>query len=235
MNNIEVCLTPDLIIQHELSDKIVVVVDIFRATSCIVSGLSTGIAEIYPVGTIEECLENGDNGMITAGERGGQKVSEFDIGNSPFDYMRKEFKGRQLSVTTTNGTKAINESKGANEIILGAFLNLSSTASYLEKQQKDLVIHCAGWKGTPNLEDTIFAGALIEILKNKNFTIVNDSALIALNLYQLHKYDLLKAACQSSHAKRLSGFGVRNDIEFCLKIDEFDSVIKLQENKLVAI
>jgi 2-phosphosulfolactate phosphatase len=110
-----------------------------------------------------------------------------------------------------------------------------STASYLEKQQKDLVIHCAGWKGTPNLEDTIFAGALIEILKNKDFTIVNDSALLAVNLYQLHKYDLLKAASQSAHAKRLSGFGVRNDIEFCLKIDEFDSVIKLQKNKLIAI
>ena len=90
MSKIEVCLTPELIHQHELKGKIVVVVDIFRATSCIVTGLASGVESIKPVGSIEDTLVLGEQGYIMAGERDGKKVDGFDMGNSPFEYMEKE-------------------------------------------------------------------------------------------------------------------------------------------------
>ncbi|MEQ9302757.1 MAG: 2-phosphosulfolactate phosphatase, partial [Marinoscillum sp.] len=158
MNQVEVCLTPDLIKQYTLEGKIVVVVDIFRATSCMVTGLAYGVKSIVPVATVDDCFEMGKKGLITAGERGGKKIDGFEIGNSPFDYMQEKFKGQTIAVTTTNGTKALLASLQAEEILIGAFLNLRAIANYISSSTKDVVIHCAGWKGTVNTEDTLFAG-----------------------------------------------------------------------------
>lgn len=215
MNQVEVCLTPDLIDQYDLNGKIVVVVDIFRATSCMVTGLAYGVSSIYPVATVDECFEMGKKGLITAGERGGQKIDGFEIGNSPFEYMQEKFKGKSIAITTTNGTKTILASLDAEQILIGAFLNLRALANHLTRSNKDVLIHCAGWKGSVNIEDTLFAGALIEeIIATHRRT--GDSALIAHNLFQSNKNDLMEVAETSSHAKRLSTFGIGRDIAFCM-------------------
>jgi len=234
MNTIEVCLTPELISQHDLKGKVVVVVDIFRATSCIVTGLAHGIAAIKPVGGVDETLELGRQGFVTAGERGGQKVDGFDMGNSPFEYMDEDLIGRKVAISTTNGSQAILKSLEADEILIGAFLNLSVTADYLSNSGKDVVVHCAGWKGAVNIEDTLYAGALIHWLK-KTHTLTGDSAFLADQLYQANKNDLVAMAKQSSHAHRLAGFGVIKDIAFCVEIDTYDAVIALREDFLIRI
>lgn len=234
MNSVEVCLTPELIHQHELKGKIAVVVDIFRATSCLVSGLSNGVAMIRPVATVDEAFELGAQGYIMAGERGGEKVEGFDIGNSPFEYLDEDLIGRKIVTSTTNGTLAISKSAEADEIIIGAFLNLKSTADYLNKSGKDVVIHCAGWKGTVNIEDTLYAGALIAAL-SETHEMTGDSAFLASELYLKNQDDLLAIAKKSGHADRLAGFGVTKDIEFCVQKDEFDSVIALDGEHLVRI
>ncbi len=232
MNKVEVCLTPSLIDQHELAGKIVVVVDIFRATSCMVSGLANGIKSITPVAEVNQCLDLMREGYIGAGERGGQKIDEFDIGNSPYSYLDEELKGKKIAVTTTNGTLAIHKSLDADQIIIGAFLNLTAVSDYIKSHQKDVVIHCAGWKGTPNLEDTAFAGALIAQLENY-CEIVNDGAMMALALYQQYQGNLYESLLQSAHAKRLANFGIQKDLKFCTTIDEFDIVPVLQGRELV--
>lgn len=230
---IEVCLTPALIEQFDLQGKVVVVVDIFRATSCMVAGLSNNVKAIYPVATVEECLALGKKGMLMAGERGGIKIPEFDLGNSPFDYLQDRVASREVAVSTTNGTLALSESQNADEILVGAFLNLAATTKYLKKLDKDLVIHCAGWKGTVNLEDTLFAGALIDRLANKELK--DDAAFLAHSLFLQHRNNLLGAAEQSAHARRLAGFGIKKDIAFCLQDSIYDTVIRMEGVKLVRI
>lgn len=232
MNTIEVCLTPDLIHQHDLKGKIVVVVDIFRATSCIVTGMANGVEAIKPVGEVEETKEFGKKGYLMAGERGGIKVPEFDMGNSPFEYQKDEVKGKKVAISTTNGSQAIIKSEQAREIIIGAFLNLESTAEYMLQAKSDVVIHCAGWKGTPNLEDTLFAGALIDECAEEMKT-VGDSALVAHQLYISNHENLFGIAKQSSHAERLSGFGIEEDLEFCMTENEYQVVPKLVEGEIV--
>jgi 2-phosphosulfolactate phosphatase len=234
MKTVEVCLTPELIHQHDLQGKIAVVVDIFRATSCMVSGLASGVRAIYPVLTVGDCLENGKRGMITAGERGGQKLDSFDIGNSPFEYMQKEFHGKRISVTTTNGTVAINKSNQAREVLIGAFLNLNATIQYLLRQEHSIVIHCAGWKGTPNVEDTLYAGALIYHL-GETYQIANDSGLMALNMYEKNAGNMMAAVQNSSHAIRLQKLGIIKDTAFCMSVDEFNIVVRHEEDHLVKI
>ncbi|MEQ8470673.1 MAG: 2-phosphosulfolactate phosphatase [Marinoscillum sp.] len=233
MNQVEVCLTPDLIGQYDLDGKIVVVVDIFRATSCIVTGLAYGVKSIYPVSTVDECFEMGKQGYITAGERGGKKIDGFKIGNSPFEYMQEEFKDQSIAVTTTNGTKAILASLSAKEILIGAFLNLHSLANYLATSNNDVVIHCAGWKGTVNTEDTLFAGALIDEMKSTH-KLSGDSSHIAHNLYQYNRNDLMQVANASSHARRLATFGIERDIAFCMDQSLY-SVIPVYREGLLEI
>ena len=209
-----------------------VVIDIFRATSCMVAGLNSGVEAIYPVATVEECLSLGESGMTMAGERNGKKLAEFDIGNSPYDYMEECRQGTTIATTTTNGTKAISLSKKAEEVLVSSFLNLDSTVAYLQECGKDVVLHCAGWKGMINLEDTLYAGAIIQAMDQKD-ELADDAGLMASALYSAHQHNLLGIASQSSHAQRLESFGIQKDIEFCLKKNVFDGVIYLDGDRLL--
>ena len=228
MNTIEVCLTHELIHQHELEGKIVVVTDVFRATSCIVAGLATGVKAIKPMIEVEECRELQKEGWLAGGERHAQKIEGFELDNSPFSYMSAFAKGKKIAMTTTNGTLAINKSLAADEILAASFGNLSVTAEYLKKQQKDVVVLAAGWKGRPGLEDVLFGGALALAT---GFESLGDSTHLAIAGYEVAKNDLLSYMQRASHLQRLKNLDINDDIAFCLEIDKFDILVTLNEDK----
>lgn len=234
MKKIDVCLSPELIHLYNLENTIVVVVDIFRATSCMVTAFAHGVATIYPVATIEECSKLQAKGYLAAAERDAHMVEGFELDNSPYSYMAENIKGATIAVTTTNGTLAISKSKSAEKVIIGAFLNIETVASYLKSQPFDVLIHCAGWKGKPNLEDTLFAGALIDLLQNE-YEIAEDSALMALKLYDLKKDRMEAAVANSSHVKRLRKLGIQKDISFCLQRNLYGVLPVLEGEKLVTL
>lgn len=230
--SIDVCLSPDLIESFDLKGKIVVIVDILRATSCMVSGIANGVAGIIPVATLDECKAYQKKGLICAAERGGKQVEGFELDNSPFSYLSEDLKGKTICATTTNGTLAISKSLDADKIVIGAFLNLSAVASYLKNQPNDIIIHCAGWKGKVNMEDSLFAGALIEKLEESH--VLNcDAPHMSLKYYQSVKEELQSTVESSSHAKRLSKIGIKRDIEFCVTLDKYDVIPILNNSTLV--
>ncbi len=232
MKIVEVCLTPDLVKTYGVENKVVVVVDILRATSVMTTALAHGIKSITPVATVDECRALKEQGYLAAAERDGKTVEGFDLGNSPFTYMNESFAGKKLAVTTTNGTLAITRSVNPEEVVIGSFLNISVVANYLMNQEHDVMILCAGWKGMVNLEDTIFAGALVELL-SKSFDTENDSAIAALALYKMAQGDMLGFLKNSSHAKRLKGLSIIKDIDFCLQRDVYDVLPVLKDGELV--
>jgi 2-phosphosulfolactate phosphatase len=234
MKNIDVCLTPELLHQYDLKNKIVVVVDILRATSCMVSGLANGVKEIVPVSTLEECKDLQNAGYLAAAERNGSKADGFDMGNSPFEYMDEKVKGKKVAVTTTNGTMAINKSLEAKEILIGAFLNLKVMVEYLKKKEEDVLVLCAGWKGKFNLEDTLYAGALCHHLK-KDFEFACDAPLAAEAMYITAKEDMMTYMRDSSHAKRLAKLNVVKDIEFCIQESIYEVIPYLSGKALIAV
>ncbi len=235
MPNLEVCLSPNLLPLHTLTHKIVVVVDILRATSCMVTAIACGVESILPLQDTETCRAMKSQGYYIAAERDGKQVEGFDLGNSPFSYMEKHLIGQKIAFTTTNGTQVIKLSEKAEQIIVGAFLNLSAVASYLLERQKDVLVACAGWKGNINLEDTLFAGALVDVLATQNFTISNDSALLAQSLYPKKQSDLLGFVNLCSHVQRLKNLGIQKDVEFCLQKDVYDVVPTLQNGSIVKL
>ena len=232
MRKIDVCFSPDLIHLYDLSDKCVVVVDIFRATSCMVTAFAHGAAEIVPVEQIELCQSFREKGYLISAERNGITPEGFDFDNSPFSYQDPKVKGAKICVTTTNGTVAIRRSAEAPQLYVGAFLNLSSITEAVKNWQGDALVVCAGWKGKPNLEDTLFAGALIDQLTGV-YEVADDAALMAWKNYNVASKDMLTAVKNSSHVKRLLGLGIEKDIAFCLEMDRYDVLPELEGERLV--
>lgn len=215
---LEVCLSPVLLHLYDLEDTIVVVIDIFRATSTMCAALDNGAKEVIPIAAVEECLEytKKEGDYIVAGERDGKILDGLTHGNSPSEYSRELIEGKSLVMTTTNGTKLLNKAKSAHTIVIGSFLNLDSVCSYLLEKNQKVLLACSGWKDRVNTEDTLFAGAVIDQVKD-HFDIQCDTAQIALSLYETsekypHLIDFLK---QSSHYKRLSKFGLQKEMEYC--------------------
>ncbi len=233
MKSLDVCLSPDLVDLHPLEGRIAVIVDILRATSCITAGIGSGVSKIRPFASLEECIRMKSSGYLIAGERDGSKVDGFDLGNSPFDYMDPKVKGRNVAVTTTNGTVAIDRSAKAEKIVIGSFLNISSVANYLLAQDKPVLVVCAGWKGRVNLEDTLFAGALTERLQSE-FALECDAPRVALATYLGMKDDMTGHVMSSSHAKRLMRLNIEDDISYCLQNDVFNVLPVLSNGEIIA-
>jgi len=231
--NIEVCLSPLLFPLVDHRGKNVVVIDVLRATSTICNALKNGASAVIPVETMEECLAIEGDDLIRAAERNGQKPEGFEHGNSPLEYTPSLVKGRTIVLTTTNGTRCIKMSVGADQIVAGSFLNLDAIVNFIRNENKDTILFCAGWKDQFNLEDTLFAGAVVDRLKF-DFDYHNDAAFSARQLYVNSEEHLLDVVKFSSHYQRLTKFGVTKDIEFCMTLNQTKIIpILNQQHKLV--
>ncbi|MES2275235.1 MAG: 2-phosphosulfolactate phosphatase [Bacteroidota bacterium] len=233
---LEVCLTPALIHLYDVADYVVVIIDIFRATSSICYGIENGAEAIIPVAEVEECLAYKENnpGYLLAAERNGEVVQGFDFGNSPFSYTSQKVAGKTVVLTTTNGTQALYLSHKAKQIVIGSFLNLTALCNWLKTTNQNILLVCAGWKFNFNLEDTLFAGAVIEQLKADGYKL-DDAAIAANDLYQLGKDDVPAYLKKTSHSERLKQLGIEEDIAFCLNTDTTTAIPVLQGSKLIKL
>ena len=210
-----------------------VIVDIFRATSSICYGIENGAEAIIPVSQVEECAAYAEKGLnyLLAAERDGKVVEGFDFGNSPFSYTKEKVAGKTIVLTTTNGTHALHLSRAAKKIAIGSFLNLTSLCNWLKGQNDNILLVCAGWKNNFNLEDTLFAGAVVDQLKENNYKL-DDAAIAAYDLYQIGKYDINAYLKKTSHSERLKKLGIEKDIEFCLQVDLTTAIPVLDGERL---
>jgi 2-phosphosulfolactate phosphatase len=232
------CLSPALLNLYDVRDSIVVVIDILRATSTIATALYNGAKEIIPVDSVERCIQLGKElECITAGERDGQIAPGLQYGNSSFEYPREFIEGKTLVLTTTNGTKLLHMAlaKGANEIVTGSFLNLSAVCDHLVQMNKNVILACAAWKDKVNIEDSLFAGAVVNRIR-ENFSINCDASQIAKCLYREAKNDMygFMKENDASHYHRLINFGLERDIRHCLTEDLANVLPEYKDGKLVA-
>ncbi len=230
-------LSPALLHLYDLSNSIVVIIDVFRATSTIASALYNGAKFVIPVDSVPKAIEISKNiGGIAAGERDGMIAEGLQHGNSPLEYTPEFISGKTLVLTTTNGTRLLQMAldRNADTIISGSFPNLSAVCDFLVAEKKNVVLGCAGWKDRFNLEDTLFAGAVINRI-GKHFTIHCDSSLMAETMYAKHKNKLIEFAPKLTHYHRLvERFGLIEDIRFCLTNDLANVLPVYVDGKLVA-
>ena len=230
-------LSPSLFHLYDINNAIVVIIDVLRATSTIATALYNGARCVIPVDSVAKCIELGKKiDAITAGERDGKIAEGLEYGNSPFEYPQEFIAGKTLVLTTTNGPRLLHMAleRGAGHIITGSFPNLSSVCDYLVAQKQHVVLGCAAWKDRVNMEDMLFAGAVIHLVRS-HFQINCDSSHIAETMYMKAKKDLYEFMKEknASHYHRLTGFGLEKDIRYCLTPD-IANVLPFYENgKLV--
>lgn len=217
---IDVCFSPALYPVYHDPESIVVVVDVFRATTTIATAFQNGVRAIRPVATVEEAEAYKAKGWLVGAERNVRKCDFADFGNSPFDYTPEKIKGKEIVFTTTNGTKSVTVSKEAYRVVTGAFINRQAVARYCLEHKRDVVVLASGWQDKVNLEDTLFGGALADLLmETGGYRPAGDAGLIALDMWRTHKHDLPAYIEQAEHFARLKANRLEDAVPYCLTLD----------------
>jgi len=231
--DLETCFSPALYEPERHVGTIVVVIDILRATSAMCTAFENGAESIIPVATVSEAREYKEKGYLVAAERDGYVLDFADFGNSPFNFTPEKVAGRTIVYSTTNGTGIIKIASSAGFIIIGSFLNISALTSWISKQERPVVLFCAGWKNRFNLEDTICAGAIAErLISTSLYSTICDSTHAALDLWSLAKRDIPGYIEKVAQRSRLRDKKLDDCIPFCLTMD-FTSKIPVIRNGIL--
>lgn len=218
----------------DVSNKTIVVIDIFRATSTMTVGMENGAKAIYPVKDVATASKAGAS-FIKAGERNGIKVEGFDLGNSPREFTAEIVQDRDIVMTTTNGTRSISMSENAKQTLISSYRNIKATIDYLVSSQEDVILFCSGWKDVVNIEDTLFAGELASALCNNQFEISNDATHVAMAVYENNKRHIDVILQKASHVNRIKKLQSEGDIEACLKRDTCKYVLEVKDGKVMRL
>jgi 2-phosphosulfolactate phosphatase len=232
---VEVCFMPGQYPLYAQDMGIVVVIDVLRATSSMVAAFENGVDRIIPVSTIEEARQYiGREGYIAAAERNGEVVDGFAYGNSPLAYVGQDLRGQTIVMTTTNGTKAINLAKDARKLVIGSFLNLTALSDWLVKQDDNILLLCSGWKDKFNLEDSVFAGAVMErLLDSGRFGVEEDSSIAAKYMYMAARDNFMSILKAAPRRRRIQQLQLLPDVKYCLTPDQSTAIPILVDGELV--
>lgn len=224
--SVEVCFSPKLFPDIVTGGEFVVVlVDVLRATTTIVTAVGNGVEAIVPVATHDEARRLKARGYLVASEKDGVQLDFADFGNSAFSFTREAVGGRTLVYCTTNGTRALHIAGGASGVVIGAFLNISALTGWLLRRGQDVVVLCSGWKDKFCLEDTLFAGALAaRLLATGAFRTECDSAHAAMDLWGLAEHDPLAYVEKAAQRHRLKRLGLDDVLPYSFAIDLTDVV-----------
>ncbi len=200
-----------------------VVIDVLRATSVMVTALQNGAMGIWPVLSPEEGhafrKKEKSSKVILGGERCAEHIPGFDFGNSPLDYTRENVSGKMVVMTTTNGTRALDASMQADEILVAAFLNAEATARHLTGRKKVSLI-CSGSNDAFTLEDALCAGYITECLVGANpSATISDAALALHQLFMSHRDNYQSLASDGRHYRLLQSKGLTADLDYCFQRD----------------
>jgi 2-phosphosulfolactate phosphatase len=230
MNKLETLFTPEEIKNTELAGKLVVIIDVLRASSTIVTAIANGCRGFIPILSPDKAKKKAQEfqkeRVLLGGEREGIKIEGFDLGNSPREYKKEVAKGKTIIFSTTNGVKTLEMVKGAHRIIIGSFLNLQAVCDYCTNYEGDISIICAGRKGKFSLEDTACAGMMVNSLRDvfSGDHQEIDANLTAQLLYVKFGNNILEILRKSQHGQYLESIGLGEDLKFCSQLDLFHIV-----------
>ena len=236
MHHITVCFTPLQFLHYQYEGCNAVAVDILRATTSICTAFMNGAKEVIPISAVDELKTYTGKDYIIAAERLGIKLDFADIGNSPYYFTRELVQGRTIAYSTTNGTHTINLAAQCHNAAVGAYINISALCRWLEAGNRDVFLLCAGWKGRFNLEDTVFAGAVVQkLIDTGKYTTTCDSALAAMDLWSLAKSDLMGYIKKAAQKERLRKINSADVIPYCHEFDLTDIVPIYRDGILKAV
>jgi 2-phosphosulfolactate phosphatase len=234
----EVFLTYSSVSEEDVRDRTVVVIDVLRACSTIVTALDHGARAVMPVADMAEAgriVSNLDPDVYRlGGERDGEKIDGYDLSNSPLEYTQDTVETRDIVLNTTNGTRALKQATTAEHLVAGCFLNADRVVNFVQEVDNQVTIVCAGRQNRLALEDTLCAGLLLARLWDREEPdVVTDSAHTAFTLYETDRDDLSSALRGANHAERLIQQGYEDDLDYCFRTDTVPVLPYYTENRLL--
>jgi 2-phosphosulfolactate phosphatase len=199
-----------------------VVIDVVRATTCIVTAFQHGCRSILPVADIEEARNAlaAMPGALLAGEQGGERIPGFPLGNSPREFNRETVEGREVIMTTSNGTRALRAAGPGRTVAIGAFLNRAAVGGWLEARREDCLLVCSGSEGGFSLEDAVCAGAVVDRAVDLSPELtLGDGAKACRILWERHAPDLPGLLREAAWGRRIVDLGLEADLEYCARLD----------------
>ena len=219
---LDVAVTPDVLRAADLPASTVLVVDVLRASTTIITALASGCLAVVPVTDAEEARRRATTtpGALIAGERRGEPLEGFDLGNSPLEFSPARVGGRTVVFTTSNGTRALVAVRAAAAVAVAAFVNASAAAAWAVAQKRDVIVACAGERGRVSLEDHVCAGVLVaRALAAEPAASLTPAAAAARDLAARYGKDVARLAKDSGWARHLAASGRGADVTACLALD----------------
>lgn len=244
---VTVFFSPNHLDELELRDKLVVVIDVLRASTTITYAMRAGAREIIPVSTVEAAMKIVGNlhstdksdrpATVLCGERGGKRIEGFTLGNSPFEYTEEAVRGKALILTTTNGSIALTKAKHARQCFVSSFVNLTASVDAICSlpgiEAEKLVILTSGREEEFSLEDATCAGMLITRLMTRLGSLqLSDSSRAALSVYHQYGTDIYRTLLESDHGRTLTELGFEKDILAASQIDSVPLVPVLEQTAI---
>ena len=240
--NIDVRFAPQAVTEDDIEGRIVVVLDVLRACSTIVTALYNGARAVIPVGDMAEGARiaahlDPDNSLM-GGERGAKMIDGYGAGNSPLEYNHESVAGKFVVLNTTNGTGTFVRARSAAETIAGCFLNVDRVVDYLKnlgnESETSVLMLCAGHYGGTALEDVLCAGMILDKLwGDQRPDTLSDGAHIAYSQFRYDRKRLARALFGCEHTQRLIELGFGDDVAYCAQLNTIPILPRYEDSRLV--
>ncbi len=227
----------------DMQGRVVVVIDVLRATTSIAVALNNGARGIVPVETVDEAITQSkqfERGAFRlAGERNMKPIPGFDMGNSPLEFTHEAVAGQTIIISTTNGTKALTSLQGARDIVVASYVNLTAVSAMLRgaaRAKADISIVCAGTEGHFSLEDAACAGRYVTAIRQADASLtLNDAACACALIDRKYGDNIAKIFKDSNHGKALSEAGFEGDLVACAAVDSHPVVPIYQDRQITRL
>lgn len=228
---IHITLTATDIHEKELAGKAVVVIDVLRATTVIISALANGAGWVKTAASIEDAFALKEDGVLLGGERFAMPIEGFDLSNSPLEYTVDKVSGKGIVLTTTNGTLALSKCGYAGEVLVGAFINHQALTEYLILQSLPVELICAGTNGEFSLDDFLCAGLICATLEKSEAFEFDDLGRLAINNWAISSDDIHGSLAGATHYNILKSKRFFNDLAYCFKQDTHNILVRRNSDK----
>jgi 2-phosphosulfolactate phosphatase len=240
---IDVFFGPAGLTPSDVAGRVVVVIDVLRASTSIATALANGARAVIPVDSTEEVVTRAKafarSEVKLAGERQMRPIPGFDLGNSPREFSREVVEGKTVLLSTTNGTAAIASLQGPRDVVIGSYVNFSAVLAMLRAALRggaDIAILCAGRDRQFSLEDAGCAGRFVhQAMRRRTDVAVNDAAFASMLIDRRYSDNLMRLFSASAHGRALSEAGYGDDLADCAAIDSYPIIPIYQDRQITKL
>ena len=239
---LDVFYTPVQAKPADTSGRLVVIVDVLRASTTVATALGNGAKTVMPLEGADEVIfrskEFHRSQIILAGEQKMHPITGFDLGNSPQDFTRKAVEGKTILITTTNGTRALLGVQGARDIVIASYVNFTAVLTMMKvaaSSDTDIAIICAGEEGGFTLEDAACAGRYVRAIPKRASVELNDAAAASVLIEKKYGENIAKLFKESAHGQALQEAGFGDDLAAAAEVDAYPVVPIYQERQITKL